>query len=288
MATKYKINRNKPLPTDEQINRHKNFSKLMSEHQKILKYKDATKPLYKNPKFFGLIMLLGIVMLVIFLPEGKEDHLQEGKNNSAADSIGVLKKDSLPSILKNSEGEEFTVPERSGNNSSDMIRRKENAKKVLSIDLPNVPFSTFEIDAEKGGEIYKGNARILIPPLAFEDKKGNKVRGKINIVYREFKDSIDIFLSGIPMHYDSSSKNTQLISAGMFEIKGFYRKEEIFISTPLKVEYAGLNHSTYNFYYFDENKKEWQFKGKDKESIRFMVQFDEKDFPELVPFKNVI
>ncbi len=54
---------NTPL-SDEQISKHKNFTKLMHEYQ------DATKPLYKTPlyknkKVFLVIMLILLILFVI-------------------------------------------------------------------------------------------------------------------------------------------------------------------------------------------------------------------------------
>ena len=36
----YKINRNKPDLSDDKINKHKDFGKILAGHQKILKYKE--------------------------------------------------------------------------------------------------------------------------------------------------------------------------------------------------------------------------------------------------------
>ena len=68
MKKKYKNNLkfetdNTPL-SDEQISKHKNFTKLMHEYQ------DATKPLYKTPlyknkKVFLVIMLILLILFVI-------------------------------------------------------------------------------------------------------------------------------------------------------------------------------------------------------------------------------
>lgn len=85
----YKINRNKPAPSDASINRHKNFGKLVNDHQKLLKYKDATRPLYKNPRFFGLITVLGVVMLVFFLNEDPKQKSQNEVKDSVSTTTDV-------------------------------------------------------------------------------------------------------------------------------------------------------------------------------------------------------
>ncbi|MCX6296658.1 MAG: hypothetical protein NTX97_11445 [Bacteroidetes bacterium] len=62
--SKLKFNIDKPDLQDEQINKHKDFNKL------IYNYQSATKPLYKTPlyknkKVFIVILLILLVMYVI-------------------------------------------------------------------------------------------------------------------------------------------------------------------------------------------------------------------------------
>ena len=57
---------NKKLnPTDAQIKRQKDFSRLHHDYEKLTKR--GKKPLYKDPKLFILLILLGIIMLLLFL-----------------------------------------------------------------------------------------------------------------------------------------------------------------------------------------------------------------------------
>lgn len=70
-----KFNIDKPDLPDEQINKHKDFKKL------IYNYQTATKPLYKTPlyknrKVFIVILLILLVMFVIIEALEKE---KEGK-----------------------------------------------------------------------------------------------------------------------------------------------------------------------------------------------------------------
>lgn len=63
---KFKINTNKSNlePTQEQILRYKNFSALSQNHKKISKR--PKKPLYKDPKMFLFIILIGLIALLLF------------------------------------------------------------------------------------------------------------------------------------------------------------------------------------------------------------------------------
>lgn len=64
---KFSVNTKKKstLPTDEQIQRQKDFARLHHEYERLTKR--GKKPLYKDPKLFLLILILGIVLLLVFL-----------------------------------------------------------------------------------------------------------------------------------------------------------------------------------------------------------------------------
>lgn len=55
----------KTEPTDAQIKRQKDFSRLHHEYERI--HKRGKKPLYKDPKLFILIFLLGLILLLVLL-----------------------------------------------------------------------------------------------------------------------------------------------------------------------------------------------------------------------------
>lgn len=66
-----KFNIDKPDPSDEQINKHKDFTKL------IYNYQSATKPLYKTPlyknkKVFLILLLILLIMFLIIEATDKE------------------------------------------------------------------------------------------------------------------------------------------------------------------------------------------------------------------------
>ena len=56
---------NKDLnPTDEQIKRQKDFSRLHNDYEKLTKR--SKRPLYKDQKLFMLLFILGLVLFLIF------------------------------------------------------------------------------------------------------------------------------------------------------------------------------------------------------------------------------
>lgn len=66
---KFSINRdNKNLePTDEQIKRHKDFSRLHHDYERLTKR--GKKPIYRDPKLYLLFVLIGIILFLILMEE---------------------------------------------------------------------------------------------------------------------------------------------------------------------------------------------------------------------------
>ena len=54
----------KKEPTREQINRYKDFSRLSHDYERIVKR--PKKPLYKDPKLFLYLFLLGLILYLIY------------------------------------------------------------------------------------------------------------------------------------------------------------------------------------------------------------------------------
>ena len=72
MAKNVKFDIDKPELPDEQINKHKDFNKLMYNYQSATKPLYKT-PLYKNKKVFIIILLILLVMFVIIEVMEKEE-----------------------------------------------------------------------------------------------------------------------------------------------------------------------------------------------------------------------
>ena len=66
---KFTVNKEqkKLTPTEEQIKRQKDFARLHHDYEKIMKR--GKKPLYRDPKLFMLLLIIGIIFLLIFLGE---------------------------------------------------------------------------------------------------------------------------------------------------------------------------------------------------------------------------
>ena len=64
---KFSVNtdKKKTTPTDEQIKRQKDFARLHHEYERLTKR--GKKPLYKDPKLFMLLFIIGLVLFLMFM-----------------------------------------------------------------------------------------------------------------------------------------------------------------------------------------------------------------------------
>jgi hypothetical protein len=66
---KFSVNREKESlePTKEQIQRQKDFSRLHHDYERLTKR--GKKPIYKDPKLYLLVVVIGIVLLLLCMGE---------------------------------------------------------------------------------------------------------------------------------------------------------------------------------------------------------------------------
>jgi hypothetical protein len=124
-----------------------------------------------------------------------------------------------------------------------------------------IPIDSFTVDADSTANIdYKSGSKLHIPAGAFRDAYGNLIKGKVVLSYREFHDEKDIFLSGIPMTYDSVGVKYVFESAGMMEISATQNGKSLTANTdkPIKVDMvSNTKEDRYNTYYLDTVSKKW-------------------------------
>lgn len=132
---------------------------------------------------------------------------------------------------------------------------RENPWVIPPITGLDVWKNVYSTNATTGGLVeYPSGTKIIIPSHAFVDASGNEVKGNVTIDYREFRDPVDILVSGIPMVYDSAGQKGDFESAGMFEINASVNGQEVFLAPGKKVdmEFAVVDTaSTFNFYRLD-------------------------------------
>lgn len=238
-----KFNLNRPKVSDEEINKHKDFDKLVKQfkEQSIQKARSDVNFL-KNKKITYASVIAGVTVictLTYFTVFKKQNSTTNDKITTSAAPQTNKKPDT--------ENKNFIFPPN---------------KKL------NVPYSSYKINSLKGGELsHSGGSKIKIPKTAFVNKQGQEIVGEIEIQYREFHNQADIIASGIPMTYDSAGTQYHFESAGMFDIRGYQNGEPIFIkpdkniSIEMASQYPG-NH--YNQYELDTLAKNWNYLKKDE------------------------
>jgi len=216
-------------------------------------------------------------------------------------------------------------------NAPEQITKPEIINQVSEIQEPFIsapikgmeePFATYKLSLKDGGIInYKTGSVVRIPANAFLNASGKQISDSIEIKYREFHNALDIFLSGIPMKYDSAGTPFVLESAGMIEILAFDKGEQLRLDEkkPIEIKMASkTNETNFNLYELDTLSKNWVYKGKDKVvdnvnivvkvktksktstneiSIKpaladpkkhcFIIKYEKDEFPELAAYENV-
>jgi hypothetical protein len=146
------------------------------------------------------------------------------------------------------------------------------------LDQAKPSFASYKVSAYDGGIIeHETGSRVTIPKEAFEYKNGEIVSGNVDILYREFHDYIDFFLSGVPMTYDSLGQVYNLESAGMIEIFAEQGGQRLNIrpGKSLEVELISIVQlqdldfpPSFNIYKLDESERKWLYK--DIDNIEFL------------------
>lgn len=188
------------------------------------------------------------------------------------------------------------------------------------------PFASYRICATTGGLIHHPTGSMIeVPANAFVKPDGSPVSDTVEIRYREFHDPLAIFLSGIPMEYDSAGVVRTFESAGMIEVLAFDEGQPLALKeqAPLQVHMASATaDERFNLYVLDTVQKNWVYLGKDqvkkpagtdtrpvkqKESTTremagssitpqladpqqysFRISYEKGDFPELAAYDNVL
>lgn len=127
----------------------------------------------------------------------------------------------------------------------------------------NPAFNEFSLNADSAATLLlSSGTEIIIPEKAFISATGNVTQGNITLKYREFHDALDIYLSGIPMSFNSFGKQSDFETAGMFEIRAFKKDTTLKLAPgkTINIKFASkASGSDYNFFGMDENKQQWEF-----------------------------
>jgi hypothetical protein len=245
----------------------KSESRLNSEQiseQEALKYKDFNKLMNAH----------------------NASKIQTGKSHFWKYLLGGLSAVAIPILFFiGDEKKQVTITEK-----------KPAEKKELVRPFPNIPveYEKFTIQCNKQNVITSADGSVItIPENSLVDSLGNSITGEVELSYREFRDMVDVFLSGIPMEYDSAGTTRHFESAGMFELLAHQNKKAVFIDPKKAVTIAFASRyegSRYNMYYFDMQTQHWEYLYKDtsKMSVPFPAKQLETIDKEITTLKKTV
>jgi len=144
-------------------------------------------------------------------------------------------------------------------------KEEKSARPLINPPLKDVllPFETAVVSGEGESKVALGSSIIKIPQNCFIDKNGTPITGEVELKYREFNTNLDIFLSGIPMEYDSAGVNYTFESNGMFEIRGYQNGEPIAVAPEKQMEVAmeiAEAKPGFSEYFLNEETGVWDFR----------------------------
>ncbi|OFY85422.1 MAG: hypothetical protein A3K10_03750 [Bacteroidetes bacterium RIFCSPLOWO2_12_FULL_31_6] len=240
---KVNTNINRPEISSEEIIAGKDFDKLYTNFTKV------TKPFFKQNWFIAnsiIVVVAAIVVSTILLNNSAENtstNVEPVAQNTTLISEQIAAVETKPQA--------FVNPPIAG---------------------LNVPFSSYFVQNNQGKTLkHKTGSFIKIPKDAFVNEKGDLIKGKVEIKYREFKDVAEIFASGIPMTYKENGEEFHFESAGMIEILAYQDGKQVFMNPKKKIDiemtsdYAGTQ---YNLYSLDTTARNWVYEGKDKVIVK--------------------
>ncbi len=153
-----------PVPSDEQIDRHRNFAQVLADHRNMTEplYR---RPLYRNPRaFIGLVLILVIGALVFQAVEEEKE---------ATEMAGIMEQ------IEQARDQQFLQPAGIGF---------------------SIPAVVFDVDPGQEKQITLPSGVVVrVPENAFSEE-GNPVQVSV----REFNDPLIAILAGIPLDFPES------------------------------------------------------------------------------------
>lgn len=158
------------------------------------------------------------------------------------------------------------------NNAITIITPTDTTDSIIKISPPikdkDIPWEYYTLESNNKVDIVTQSGTVLhIPDNAFVDSAGNRIVPPVKLKYREFRNPVDFFRSGIPMNYDSCKNEYIFESAGMFDIGAEKDGMNLLLVNNKTIDIDMLsenNEGRFNFYAFDTTKGNWDYVGKDK------------------------
>lgn len=127
----------------------------------------------------------------------------------------------------------------------------------------------YKVDATQSVVLTSPQGTTLtFPEQAFEYEDGGLVQGEVNVFVREMHDQVDLFLSGIPLTYDSAGVTYAMESAGMMEVYAEQNGKRVRLAANKSIDVAMPTTvvlpnfyvlPTFNLYQLNLEEKKWEY-----------------------------
>lgn len=128
----------------------------------------------------------------------------------------------------------------------------------------NINDTSYTFNSINGASFqYYSGSTISIDKNAFTYENGKEYQGSVRIFYREFRNPVEIMLSGIPMTNSDNGEQKLFKSGGMYQIEAYDSNNKSLITksdTSVKINFA-LTDTSANFKFYSlNNNGSWSVK----------------------------
>lgn len=111
-------------------------------------------------------------------------------------------------------------------------------------------FTSFQVSLNSDTVLNHESGTIIhVPENCVVYADGSPVEGGFELKYREFREPVDIALSGIPMTYQENGKSYFFRSQGMFEIRGEKNGKDLKLNAPITIDFNQTESTRGTCYY---------------------------------------
>ncbi|MEM0997276.1 MAG: hypothetical protein AAGN35_09365 [Bacteroidota bacterium] len=204
MKHKYNIRVDGSKPTDEQIDGHKNFDRILADYHNLTQpiYR---RPLYKNPRAFVGLVLIFVIGYLVFQAVEEE-----------AENIALQE---LPVEIRDAEQRSFLTPPLSG----------------LSVDRAEYLLAEAG-DADPFTLKLTGIGELSVPRAAFITKAGQPVPlREVVLRVRNLEDPLKMIAAGVPMYTFEAEDQYLLESTVLLDLKAFRGNEPLLLADGMRL-----------------------------------------------------
>lgn len=236
MKQQYKIIRNPKDLSDEQIDRHKDFQKLLGNYEKVHKHGTLTKPFFRNFGIFTIVMVAGVVVLMLLLDKDEETNPDAQTTSSVVTDKKTKPSSATDDTITNTNVAK--TPETTADKSGKVTV-------VASNEVQWKYIIGFDASKDLVHQLDNG-LRILIDANTLLDKAGNPAKGKMELLYRDasdFSDKISVKKNSVEFEIQVREKAT---------------KAPVDLSLPACIEVPLKLSGNARVYHWSAPKERWQ------------------------------